>query len=435
MQLPPQQVGIVTYYSDQYEPQCPLCQSGEHSSQTESNFIQSAHTMQGQQVRGRVVYTSPERIVSRKLIEGVAISPMQLRQQQAISQQQAITPPRVMPITSQIINTPPIIQQKSPILIQQSPVILQQATTQINQSPIAVNSQSNVIQQAIYQPQIPQIQQQYQAQPQIQQSQINQTNMSTQFNQQLQQSQLIQQELLLKQKEWADKYYQQTEEIQQNHLAYSQLQAQYQEQLEQYEALKNAYSLQTQYQAQNFIPSFLQTVQYKVITKDGKCQYSQEEIELYWRHQVYQLEEQMYLLWEKINQKKQKKDLPIKSDDSQKIEQLQQEVGQLEHIQRMKMNSLVILRNKLNDLMYQHDPATEATREHDLHLQQLRQKVMQLNSKLTDIQDEIQMAEAQNEAIRSGKGFKFVSIKQTSSSVRQVNNSIRTNQAQDHQIS
>ncbi|CAD8128282.1 unnamed protein product [Paramecium sonneborni] len=434
MQLPPQQVGTVTYYSDQYEPQCPLCQSGEHSSQTESNFVQQTHAMQGQQVRGRVVYTSPERIVSRKVIEGVALSPMQLRQQQAIIQQQALTPPRVMPITQQIINTPPIIQQKSPILVQQSPVIAQQAPAQINQSPMAINSQSNVIQQAMYQQQIPTIQQ-YQAQPQIQQSQINQTNMSTQFNQQLQQSQLIQQELLLKQKEWADKYYQQTEEIQQHHLAYSQLQAQYKEQLEQYEALKQAYSLYTQYQGQNFIPSFLQTVQYKVINKDGKSQYSQEEIELYWRHQVYQLEEQMYLLWEKINQKKQKKDLPIKSDDSQKIEQLQQEVGHLEHIQRMKMNSLVILRNKLNDLMYQHDPATEATREHDLHLQQLRQKVMQLNSKLTDIQDEIQMAEAQNEAIRSGKGFKFVSVKQTTSQVRQVNNSVRTTQAQDYQVS
>ncbi|CAD8151202.1 unnamed protein product [Paramecium octaurelia] len=427
MQLPPQPVGVMTYYSDQYEPQCPLCQSGEHTSQTESNFVQSSHAMTGQQIRGRVVYTSPERIVSRKVIEGVAISPMQLRQQQAI------TPPRVMPITSQIINTPPIIQQKSPILVQQSPVIVQQAPIQLQQSPMTINTQSNVIQQAIYQPPI---QQQYQVQPQIQQAQILQTNINTQqLNQQLQQSQLIQQELLLKQKEWAEKYYKQSEEIQYNNLAYSQLQAQYQEQLEQYEALKQAYSITTQYQNQNFIPSFLQTVQYKVITKDGNSQYSQEEIELYWRHQVYQLEQQMYQLWEKINQKKLKKDLPTKSEDTQKIEQLQLEVGHLEHIQRMKMNSVVILRNKLNDLMYQHDPATEATREYDQQLQQLRQKVMQLNSRLTEVQDEIQMSEAQNEAIKSGKGFKFVSVKQTTSQVRQVTNSVRTNQAQDYQVS
>ncbi|CAD8050409.1 unnamed protein product [Paramecium primaurelia] len=429
MQLPSQQVGVVTYYSDQFEPQCPLCQSGEHISQTESNFAQSTHAMAGQQVRGRVVYTSPEKIVSRKVIEGVALSPMQIRQQQPI------TPPRVMPITSQIINTPPIVQQKSPILVQQSPIILQQAPIQLQQSPIAINSQSNVMQQAIYQSQIPINQQSYQIQPQIQQAQINQTNINTQFNQQLQQSQLIQQELLLKQKEWAEKYYKQSEEIQQHNLAYSQLQAQYQEQLEQYEALKQAYSLSTQYSSQNFIPSFLQTVQYKVITKDGKSQYSQEEIEIYWRHQVFQLEEQMYQLWEKINQKKQKKDIPNKSDDTQKIEQLQLEVGHLEHIQRMKMNSVVILRNKLNDLMYQHDPATEATREQDLQLQQLRQKVMQLSSRLTDIQDEIQMAESQNEAIKSGKGFKFVSVKQTSSQVRQVTSSIRSNQVQDYQVS
>ncbi|CAK66030.1 unnamed protein product (macronuclear) [Paramecium tetraurelia] len=429
MQLPSQQVGVYTYYSDQFEPQCPLCQSGEHSSQTESNFVQQTHAMAGQQVRGRVVYTTPERIVSQKVIEGVALSPMQLRQQQAI------TPPRVMPIAPQVINTPPIIQQKSPILVQQSPVIFQQAPVQQQQSPIAINSQSNVIQQAIYQQQIPPIQQQYQFQPQIQQAQINQTNISAQLNQQLQQSQLVQQELLLKQKEWAEKYYKQTEEMQQHNLAYSQLQAQYQEQMEQYEALKQAYSLQTQYSAQNFIPSFLQTVQYKVVNKDGKSQYSQEEIELYWRHQVFQLEQKMYQLWEKINEKKQRKDLPTKSEDTQKIEQLQLEVGHLEHIQRMKMNSVVILRNKLNDLMYQHDPATEATREYDLQLQQLRQKVMQLNSRITDIQDETQMAEAQNEAIRSGKGFKFVSVKQTTSQVRQVTNSVRSNQVQDYQVS
>ncbi|CAD8057388.1 unnamed protein product [Paramecium primaurelia] len=426
MQLPPQPAGVMTYYSDQYEPQCPLCQSGEHTSQTESNFVQSSHAMTGQQIRGRVVYTSPERIVSRKVVEGVALSPMQLRQQQAI------TPPRMMPITSQMINTPPIIQQKSPIVVQQSPVIVQQAPIQLQPSPIAINNSSNVIQQAIYQPQIPNMQLQYQVQPQIQQAQITQTNINTQ---QLQQSQLIQQELLLKQKEWAEKYYRQSEEIQQNNLAFSQLQTQYQEQLEQYEALKQAYQLTTQYQAQNFIPSFLQTVQYKVINKDGKSQYNQEEIELYWRHQVFKLEEQMYQLWEKINEKKLKKDLPIKSEDTQKIEQLQLEVGHLEHIQRMKMNSVVILRNKLNDLMYQHDPATEATREYDLQLQQLRQKVMQLSSRLTEVQDEIQMTETQTEAIKSGKGYKFVSVKQTTSQVRQVTNSVRTNQAQDYQVS
>ncbi|CAD8152821.1 unnamed protein product [Paramecium octaurelia] len=370
MQTQPQPIGVITYYSDQYEPQCPYCQSGEHSIQSDACTFQQTHHINEQAVRGRVVYVSPERIVSRKIIETTTISP---------SMSQLVTPSIISTAT------PKLITSQNP-LTQVSPVLNQKQFISKQQSPILVHQQYVIPQQSFIQQQIPIVQQ---------------SSYDLNMSRELQQSQLIQQDLQLKEKELAEKLQNQTEEIQQSNLAYNQLQQALYEKKDEYEQLKKAYAYQTQYSPNSLIPKSLQEIYNKSQVKEKKPVLSQEELELYWKHRVYELEEYLYELWGKIAQMQQQK-VEQKKDDSIKIELLQREVCQLEHIVRLKSNSVVILKNKLNNLMYQYDPATEVTKQQDQQLQSVRQQVMNLNSKYQQIQEEIQDLEAQNQKSKVG---------------------------------
>ncbi|CAD8059592.1 unnamed protein product [Paramecium primaurelia] len=365
MQTQPQTVGVITYYSDQYEPQCPYCQSGEHSIQSDSSSFQQTHLVSEQATRGKVVYVSPERIVSRKIIESNTLSP---------SIQQLMTPSIISTATPQIINSQYPLTQVSPVLNQ-----IQNISKQ--QSPILIHQQYVVPQQSFIQQQIPIIQQ---------------STQDYKLNIELQQSQLIQQDIQLKQKELAEKLQNQTEEIQQSNLAYRQLQQALQEKKEEYEQLKKAYAYQTQYSPTSQVPQSLQEIYNKSQIKEKKVVLTKEELELYWKHRVFELEQYLYELWGKIA-KMQSQNEEAKKDDSVKIEILQREVCQLEHIVRLKSNSVVILKNKLNNLMYQYDPASEITKQYDQQLQSLRQQVMNLNSLYLQVQEEIQGIEQQNQ--------------------------------------
>ncbi|CAD8062806.1 unnamed protein product [Paramecium sonneborni] len=368
MQIQSQSIGEITYYSDQYEPQCPYCQQGEHSIQSDSHNFQSNHLMTGQAIRGRVVYVSPERIVSRKIIENNALSPS------IFKQQQIMTPPRIATSNPQIINLQNSLTSVSPVLNQNQKISMQQ-------SPILIHSQYIVPPQSFIQQQIPSVQQ---------------SSQDFITSKELQVSSLIQQELQSKQKELEEKLQNQTEEIQQSNQAYRQLQSALQEKKEDYENLKKAYKYQTQYSPTSQVPQYIEEFYQQSQIKEKKVVYTQEDIELFWKHRVFELEAYLYELWAKICKLKQQKE-DQKKDDNVKIEQLQREVCQLEHILRLKSNSVVILKNKLNNLMYQFDPATEVTKQYDQKLQEVRQQVMSLNSKYQKVQEEIQVVQAQNQ--------------------------------------
>ncbi|CAD8147028.1 unnamed protein product [Paramecium pentaurelia] len=174
-----------------------------------------------------------------------------------------------------------------------------------------------------------------------------------------------------------------------------------------------------------------QIIQESVTTVQEQQQLSpQEQVENYWRYKVYELQERVYELMNQISLQKQGNlqhqrtgsQIKKSSEDSFKVEQAKQEILQLESQLKIKQKSSIDLKNKLNVMIYRQDPTDEATKYKEQELQQLRQKYNTLNFKHQSNIEDIAMTQAIIEAVKSGKGYKLVSVReqqQTSSSYNQ----------------
>ncbi|CAD8049005.1 unnamed protein product [Paramecium primaurelia] len=174
-----------------------------------------------------------------------------------------------------------------------------------------------------------------------------------------------------------------------------------------------------------------QIIQETVTTVQEQQQLSpQEQVENYWRYKVYELQERVYELMNQISLQKQGNlqhqrtgsQIKKSTEDSFKVEQAKQEILQLESQLKIKQKSSIDLKNKLNVMIYRQDPTDEATKYKEQELQQLRQKYNTLNFKHQSNIEDIAMTQAIIEAVKSGKGYKLVSVReqqQTSSSYNQ----------------
>ncbi|CAD8151929.1 unnamed protein product [Paramecium pentaurelia] len=180
---------------------------------------------------------------------------------------------------------------------------------------------------------------------------------------------------------------------------------------------------------QKVIQETLTTVQEQQITP-------QEQVEMYWRYKVYELQERVYELMNQISLQKQGNlqhqrtgsQIKKSTEDSFKVEQAKQEILQLESQLKLKQKTSIDLRNKLNLMIYRQDPTDEATKYKEQELQQLRQKYNTLNFKHQSNVEDIAMTQAILEAIKSGKGYKLVSVREQ----QQTSSYNRSSQGQQH---
>ncbi|CAD8058578.1 unnamed protein product [Paramecium sonneborni] len=147
---------------------------------------------------------------------------------------------------------------------------------------------------------------------------------------------------------------------------------------------------------------------------------AQEQVENYWRYKVYELQERVYELMNQISLQKQGNiqhqrtgsQIKKNTEDTFKVEQTKQEIIQLESQLKGKQKTSIDLRNKLNVMIYRQDPTDETTKYKEQELQQLRQKYNTLNFKHQSNVEDIAMTQAIIEAIKSGKGYKLVSVRE-----------------------
>ncbi|CAD8141027.1 unnamed protein product [Paramecium octaurelia] len=164
---------------------------------------------------------------------------------------------------------------------------------------------------------------------------------------------------------------------------------------------------------QQIISESVTTVQQQQLTP-------QEQVENYWRYKIYELQERVYELMNQISLQKQGSlqhqrtgsQVKKNTEDSFKVEQAKQEILQLENQLKTKQKSSIDIRNKLNLMIYRQDPTDEATKYKEQELQQLRQKYNTLNFKHQSNMEDIAMTQAIIEAIKSGKGYKLVSVRE-----------------------
>ncbi|CAD8052437.1 unnamed protein product [Paramecium primaurelia] len=393
---------ISTFYSGRYEEQCYLCQHGLHGKEVAST-------------QNNVVYQTPEVIVSQTI-------------GQPLTTKKTIRNNSIDKNLSQIINTPPRNDSVYSQQLQQSPVQNIQSNLPQNQQIIPTTQQQ--LQQSQlqnFQLNVPQNQQLINTnQFQLQQSPVQNIQLNVPQNQQvittnqqpLQQSQFQNFQLNVPQNQQLINTNQQP--LQQSPVQNLQLKVQQSQIIPQMiqqnqvvQQIPQVEDYQVTTVPQKVIQETLTTVQEQQITP-------QEQVEMYWRYKVYELQERVYELMNQISLQKQGNlqhqrtgsQIKKSTEDSFKVEQAKQEILQLESQLKLKQKTSIDLRNKLNLMIYRQDPTDEATKYKEQELQQLRQKYNTLNFKHQSNVEDIAMTQAILEAIKSGKGYKLVSVRE-----------------------
>ncbi|CAK67445.1 unnamed protein product (macronuclear) [Paramecium tetraurelia] len=448
------QEAMATFYSPKFEQQCYLCQHGLHGVEQQTH---STGIIVGEPV---VVYSTPEVLVSQTVGQPIPVK-------RGISQSnqrnvQVTTPQREILQSNQIQNSPTLIQSQQIQYNQPRPI--EHETRQTYQIPIE--------QQVIQKAQLQNSQQistfysgKYEEQCYLCQHGLHgkEVTTGTQNNVVYQTpevivSQVVGQPLTSRNTTTVQNFSQlintpprnnfiQSQQLQQSPIQNIQLTVpQNQQQIIsttiqqiQQSPVQNT---QLNVQQSQFIPQMIQQTQvqqipqvqnYQVIiapqniiketttTAVQEQQYTaQEQVEMFWRYKVYELQERVYELMNQISLQKQGSlqhqrtgsQVKKSTEDSFKVEQAKQEILQLESQVKVKQKTSIDLKNKLNLMIYRQDPTDEATKFKEQELQQLRQKYNTLNFKHQSNVEDIAMTQAIIEAIKSGKGYKLVSVRE-----------------------
>ncbi|CAK82172.1 unnamed protein product (macronuclear) [Paramecium tetraurelia] len=446
------QESIATFYSPKFEQQCYLCQHGLHGAE------QQAHSSGIIVGEPQVVYSTPEVIVSQTVGQPIPVKRgfTQNNQNniQNTTQQIEILQPNQMQYNSQLIQTQQIQHnQLKPIeynnrITQQIPIeqkVIDKATINKSQQistfysgkyeeqcylcqhglhgKEVVTTQNNVVYQA---PEV--VMSQTVGQPLTARNTTTVQNFSQIINtpprneylysQQIQQSPIQNIQLSVPQAQQIISNT--TQQLQQSPVQNLQISAQQPQIIPQVSQQNYVFQQIPQVQNYQVITSPQQIVQESVTTIQEQQLSPQEQVENYWRYKVYELQERVYELMNQISLQKQGSlqhqrtgsQVKKSTEDSFKVEQAKQEILQLENQLKIKQKSSIDIRNKLNLMIYRQDPTDEATKYKEQELQQLRQKYNTLNFKHQSNMEDIAMTQAIIEAIKSGKGYKLVSVRE-----------------------
>ncbi|CAD8060426.1 unnamed protein product [Paramecium sonneborni] len=454
------QESIATFYSPKFEQQCYLCQHGLHGTEQQS---QSHGVIVGEPV---VVYQTPEVIVSQTVGQPIPVK-------RGINQINHTTPQRETSQPKQIQPSPRLIQTQQTQVNQLKPIEYETKSTQqipiepkithqtelknsqqistfysgkyeeqcylcqhgLHGKEVGISVQNNVVLQT---PEV--IVSQTIGQPLTTKNTTTVQNFSQIINtpprneliysQQIQQSPI--QKIQLNVPQTQQIISTNTQQLQQSPVQNIQINQQQTQVVPQ--VLSQNYNIQQIPQTQNYVAQYIPQVQVQnvqvtsvpqqmkseTITTIDQQKSTKEQVEMYWRYKIYELQERVYELMNQISLQKQGSQshqrtgsqLKKNTEDTFKIEQAKQEIVQLETQLKVKQKTSTDLRNKLNMMIYKQDPTDEATKYKEQELQQLRQKYNTLNFKHQSNVEDIAMTQAIIEAVKSGKGYKLVSVRE-----------------------